>query len=181
MIMNFGIILVLPLLLTLSIPLGIIQLFTTFGILFALPSGALIIGAGIASKYHKARVALLLVLTAAIGQWLLFFSWIASRHSITPEESTHQWGVNLPSVARSGFPFSSLELPPSPMGNDHVPGDMWSGVFTNEMIWFLVAFAIAAFILSRKNISSKKALLTCTLLIILAALYNLALFTLWYD
>ncbi len=180
--MDFGMILALPLMLVMGIPLGFIRLFTGFGILFALPSIALIIGAFIANKYHKAKAALLLVLTAAIGQWLLFFSWIASRHFISAEEATYQWGMNLPSVAKAGFPFSSLELPPSPMGNDNVPVDMWGSVFANYLIWFLIAFAIAAFIISRKKISSgRKVLPTCVFLAILAIIYNLALFTLWYD
>lgn len=180
--MEFGMILALPLLLVMGIPIGFIRLFTCFGILFVLPSTGLIIGALIANKYYKAKMALLLVLTAAIGQWLLFLSWITSRHSISSEESTRQWGMNLPSVAKAGFPFSSLELPPSPMGNDNVPVDMWGGVFSNHLIWFLIAFVIATFILSRKKISfDRKVLSTCVLLALLAIVYNLTLFTLWYD
>ncbi len=61
-----------------------------------------------------------------IGQWLLFLSWIASRHWIDANEATRQWGMNLPSVAKAGFPISALELPPSPMGNDNVPIDKTS-------------------------------------------------------
>lgn len=175
-------ILAFPLMLVMGIPLGFIRLFTGFGMLFALPGIALIIGAFIANKYRKAKAALLLALTAAIGQWMLFLSWIASRHSIDAGDAIRQWGMNLPSVAKAGFPFPSLELPPSPMGNDNVPIDMWGGVFANHLIWFLAAFLIAAFIVSRKKIGSdKKILLTCALLTILAIVYNLALFTLWYD
>jgi|GEM_PF-3421231 len=179
--MNFGMVLAAPFVLAMGIPIGLMRLFTGFGILYALPSIVLVISAIIAKNYGKAKVALLLVLTASIGQWLLFLSWIASRHSIEANEVTRQWGMNLPSVAKAGFPVSALELPPSPMGNDNVPIDMWSGVFTNQLIWFVIAFMIAALILSRKKNPSKKLILVCVLLTIFAVIYNLALFTLWYD
>lgn len=180
--MDFVIVLVAPLVLVIGIPIGLIQLFTAFGILFALPSLVLVIGVFIVSKYQKTKVALLLALTATLGQWLSFLSWISSRQSINAGEATRQWGMDVLSVAKAGFPISALELPPSPMGSNNVPVDMWGGVFANQLIWFLVAFAIAMFIVSRKRISSgKKVLLTCALLALLAVVDNLALFMLWYD
>jgi len=171
----------LPLILLIGIPIGLIRLFTNFGILFALPAIVLIISALFAEKYHKIKIALLLVLTAAIGQWLSFFSWIASRQSINAEQATHQWGMNLPSVAKSGFPISALELPPSPMGSDNVPVDMWYGVFTNQLIWFLVAFVIALLIVLTIKKLNKKIIPVCIIITIFAVIYNLALFTFWYD
>ncbi len=170
-----------PFILVMGIPIGIMGLFTSFGILYALPSIVLTISAIIAKNYGKAKAALLLVLTASLGHWLLFLSWIASRHSIEANEATRQWAMNLPSVAKAGFPFSALELPPSPMGNDTVPIDMWSGVFTNQIVWLVIAFIIATIIVSKKKNPSTRPMRVCILLTFFAVMYNLALFALWYD
>jgi hypothetical protein len=158
-----------------------VRFFTGLGVLYGLPILVLIVGAFILNKYKKIKTALLLVLTAAIGQWLSFFLWFVSRHSITANEATRQWGLNLPSVAKAGFPISALEIPPSPMGSDNIPVDMWGGVFTNNLIWFVVAFVVAAIIVSRLKKPGKKFLIVCTVLAVLALIYNLALFTFWYD
>ena len=179
--MDFGIILAAPAMLVIGIPLGFMGLFTSFGILYALPSIALVISAIITNNYGKMKAASLLVLTAVIGQWSLLLSWIVSRHSIEASEATRQWGTNLPSVAKAGFPFSALELPQSPMGSDSIPMDMWAGVFTNELVWFAVAFIVTAAIVSKKKNMSKKLMLTCIILTAFGVIYNLALFALWYD
>ena len=168
--------------LIIGIPAGLIGLFTVFGVLYALPSVLLVIGAHIANKYHKTKMGFVLALTAALGQWLSFISWIVSRHAIDASEATRQWALDLPSIAKAGFPISALELPAGAMGSDRVPMDMWSGVFTNHLFWFAIALIVAVFItVFAKKFSSRNIMPVCIVLTSLALIYNLALFALWYD
>lgn len=170
-----------PVMLIVGIPFGILYLITPFGILSALPAFALFVGAGIAKKKNNMKRVAILGLTAVLGQWLLFLSWMASYHLISAQESTRQWGEHV-SYAAAGFPFSGLQVPPSPLGNGMVPMEMWGSVAMNHLFWFAVAFVIAFLIIPRhKKIVGKKFLPVCAVITALALFYNFALFMLWYD
>lgn len=166
-----------------GIPMGAFALISSpFGILYAVPVIALIVAALIARRRGNIKTALACAAAAVLGQWLSFLSWVLSRHDIPVSESTQRWG-GFPSVAKAGFPISALELPPSPMGNDHVPMEMWSGVLTNHVTWFVVGGIIAMLVakFAFQKFQHPKWISIGIALAILPLLYNLSLFMLWYD
>ncbi len=179
----FALLFGLPIMMVVGIPSGFFRLFTGFGFLYAFPIVFLFVLACFAKKYSRTRWIPVFTLAAVLGQWLSLFSWILSRQTIFPTEATRVWGLDLPSVAKAGFPVVALEIPPSPMGNDTIPMDLWQGVFTNHLFWFFVAFILAWFLCLKleKKFASAKKIRICFLLALLALFYNLALFVFWYD
>lgn len=160
--------------------LGFLRLSTIFGQLFLLPGLVLVVWAVMEWRYGKIKTASVLALTAAGGQWLAFLSWIASRRSVPEEQSTPYLATDLPIYAKAGFPVSALELPHPPLGNDNVPVEMWTGAFANQLFWLVIAAAIAWSIAKRSTFTREK-LIACGIIAFLGVMYNLAMFTLWYD
>lgn len=162
-----------------SIAIGLSQLGRPFGVLYALPVAVLMV-LGIAYRRDAFRSSRF-VLAAALGQWLSLLSWVFSRHAIPSEESTRLWASNTSSVAKAGLPIQAIEIPPSPMGSDVIPIDMWAGVFTNHVFWFIVALFVAGPLLKRITKARGFTVTASAVLGSYALLANLALFAIWYD
>lgn len=177
--------------LTLSIPvfllvyaplIGFIRLFSLFGLLSTLPLFALGIGCLYGFKTGKKKLIPILALTAALTQALFFASWILSRRTMPTNASTHTWS-GLPSETSAGFPVRALEIPPAPMGNDHVPMETWSGIFINQGFWLAIGLCLSLLIVRSwpRVLSIPRLPFILLFLACLGNLYTLALLTLWYD
>ena len=88
-------------------------------------------------------------LAVFLSSALSFFSWIFSRTEIAPGEAKYTWAMNLPSIAKAGFPIRAFELPQSPLGRDAIPEGMLHGLFLNEIFWIVMG-VILAYVLSRR-------------------------------
>jgi hypothetical protein len=178
----FESLLIIPNIVIFGLLLGVARMFLPFGLLYALPVVALLAAAALAEKKKIRGDAAMYAITAAVGQWLSFLSWIFSRREVSDSgiAPTHDWG-GFPSIATAGFPVRALEIPPPPLGWDEIPSDMWVGVFVDHLFWFLVAFAISGVLLGAWKQRRKKDLYVLAVVAFLGAAYNLAMLTFWFD
>jgi hypothetical protein len=175
----------LPIVLTFGLTIGVIRLFTPFGILYALPVIGMLVGACLAYRNKREILSKTLLVSSALGSAFSFLSWLVSRRDIRFAQTGRMWAGS-PSDAMAGFPFHSLELPPSPMGSDTIPLDMWVSVFANHLFWFAFAVLLTVLVIRAKRLNrlvslGKVARTLCGVLSGIFLLYNLALFTLWFD
>ena len=173
-------ILMAPLFLFTGLFIGIWRLFCLFGLLYALPVVALILGAYLYNKRNNLPAAATLAFTAGIGQVLSFLSWILSRHAIDGGDAIRTWS-GVYSTAVAGFPFAALELPPPPMGADTIPHEQWAAVFVNQTFWFLIGFIVTGILLHFWKPIQKHAWKISATIACAFVLYNLALFAVWFD
>lgn len=175
-----------PLLFAWLLFFGFMRFLTPFGFLYAFPVLLLIVGILVSRFRKQMRWSNILQLTTLIGSWLSLIVWYVSS-ILTPVGNAkyYYWEV-LPSVARAGFPFAVLEIPPPALGSDIVPMDMWPGVFANHFFWLTIGLFIATCLIRMKKLDEKKLShqampYLMILLSIVPLLLSLAMFTIWFD
>lgn len=110
-----------------------------------------------------------------------FFSWILSRTDISPSESTYTWALNLPSVAKAGFPIRAFELPQPPLGSDVIPDAMIPGLLLNELFWLIIGIGAAYILSKRYPVMIEKWRTTFFVLGIIFTFLHVVPFMLWFD
>lgn len=123
-----------------------------------------------------------LFLGFSLASVLSILSWILSRRDILPTEATRRWAMDVPSVAKAGFPIQAFELPQPPLGSDVIPHEMLNGLLLNELFWIVVGLGLALLIYKRYPAIIQ----TCKgsiLLIpgVIAVFLHLIPFALWFD
>lgn len=128
-----------------------------------------------------ASIKKLLTFTLCFSSVLSLFAWIISRHDIPASESTRTWALQMPSVAKAGFPVQALELPQTPLGDDHIPQDMVGGVLLNELFWSVCGLLIAAIVVRTQKEKINEYQTAALALGVIAFLGHSVLFALWFD
>ena len=123
----------------------------------------------------------ILVFTLLFGSLLSLVAWRGSFKEIPPAQSTYTWPMNLPSIATAGFPIRAIEIPQSPMGDDHVPASMFRGVVLNYVFWFVVGSIIAALFVFLKREKAQKKWQQALIVGAFLLLCNRVLFMIWFD
>lgn len=118
----------------------------------------------------------------SLASVLSFLSWVLSKRDILPQEAKFRWAMDLPSVAKAGFPIQAFELPQPPLGGDYVPHEMMRGLIFNELFWLVVG-TIIAFVIFRRCVTTLEKYKTSTLLIpgVFFLFLHWMLFALWFD
>jgi hypothetical protein len=129
------------------------------------------------STQRQGFVFLALLLSSSLS----FFSWILSRTEIAPSESTYTWALNLPSVAKAGFPIQAFELPQPPLGSDVIPDAMLKGLFLNEIFWTIIGIVLAYVLAQRYPALVEKWRATFLILGSIFSFLHIIPFMLWFD
>lgn len=100
---------------------------------------------------------------------------------ILPIQSTHTWAQGFPSMATAGFPWRTIEIPPSPMGDDHIPADMLYGVVMNYVFWFAIAMMLSTFLVGIFPVQAEKRWRIALVASLVLLATNKLMFMLWFD
>jgi hypothetical protein len=180
------VLMMIPRMLCFGLILGCIALFSVFGFLHVLPVALMLVCAVVFHCYHKDVVSKILFASSVIGTWLSLIVLFISSFLTPVGQAKYFYWETLPSDARAGFPFASVEIPPSALGSDIVPVGMWPGIFANHIFWLTISVLLVALIFRyRKEKASKLPwsvmAFLCVVFSFIPLLYNLALFKFWFD
>ena len=126
----------------------------------------------------KKKIGRVILMGLALGAILFWGSMVLSEVYLPAE----QVGYSIDRVASTGgFPWHTMEYPPSPMGGDYVPQEQWAGLRYNAIFWFVIAFVISAIGYKRITKLKRKHFLAITLFGLVFFLTGIAYMMLQFD